>query len=145
MADEIFITDVHPVSGRWAILDDNGNSAWLYLSAPGTQQPEKDAFAYSPVAPVAALDIDAIQRGIAPILTTGLASSDAVISGLDSAQISFLWAADGESVAVAYQDRLLAMIVSSSDRGYSAALAQDGEFGQRWDEAVFEQHFFAAG
>ena len=141
MTDEIFISDVHPLSNRWAILDDNGNSAWLYLSAPGVQQPEKDAFAYSPVEPVAELNIDAIRQGIPPILTRELASSDAVIRSMDTAQVNFVWAADGESVAIAYQGRLLAMIVSGSERGYSAALAKDGEFGQPWDESVFEQHF----
>lgn len=141
MADEIFISDVHPLSQRWAILDDNGNSAWLYLSRPGVQQPEKDAFAYSPVEPAAELNIDAIRQGIPPILPRDLASDEAVIHAMDTAQINFLWAADGESVAVAYQGRLLAMIVSGSERGYSAALARDGEFGLPWDEAVFERHF----
>ena len=141
MADEIFISDVHPLSKRWAILDDNGNSAWLYLTVPGEQQPEKYAFAYSPVPPVEALNIDAIQRGEPPILTTALASEDAVITGLDTAQVNFLWSADGESLALAYQGRLLAMIVAGSERGYSAALSREGEFGLPWDEAVFGQSF----
>lgn len=141
MTDEIFISDVHPLSKRWAILDDNGNSAWLYLSVPGEQQPEKDAFAYSPVEPVAELNVEAIRRGIPPILPRDLASDTAVIRAMDSAQINFLWAADGESVAVAWQGHLLAMIVSGCEHGYSAALARDGEFGLAWDEAVFERYF----
>ena len=141
MSNGVFITDVHPLSKRCAILDDNGNSAWLYLTDPGQQRPEKDAFAYSPVPPVESLDIEAIGRGEAPILPIGLASDDAVLTEVDSAQVSFLWSMDGESLAVAYQDRLLAMIVAGSEHGYSAALRQQGEFGLPWDEAVFEQAF----
>ena len=141
MADEIFISDVHPLSKRWAILDDNGNSAWLYLSVPGEQRPEKDAFAYSPVPPAATLNVEAINRGEPPILPAELASDAAQISAADSAEVSFLWSADGESLALAYQDRLLAMIVAGSERGYSAALSQPSDFGLPWDEAVFEQWF----
>ena len=92
MAEDIFITDNNPTTKRWAILEDNGNSAWLYLTKPATQQPEKDAFVYSPVQPIEELNIEEIkEKGTPPILTKALATASSVILNAQSGDFSFNW------------------------------------------------------
>ena len=42
--DELFLDDEHPASSRFAVLEDDGKSIWLYLTEPGTRQPAADAW-----------------------------------------------------------------------------------------------------
>jgi hypothetical protein len=142
MAQEIFLSDENPVSGRWAILEDNGNSAWLYITKPGTQQPEKDAFVYSPVQPIERLNIEDIkEHGAPPILTKDLATDSSVLLNAKASEFRFRWSADGESVSVLYLGKPISMIVKESERGYSSALGKEGFFGLPWDQAVHDSHF----
>ena len=40
---DLFIDAQHSLSRRFAILEDNGTSAWLYLTEPDTEKPSADA------------------------------------------------------------------------------------------------------
>lgn len=141
MAEEIFISDNNPSTKRWAILEDNGNSAWLYLTKPGTQQPEKDAFVYSPIQPRAELNKNEIQNGEPPILTKELATKSSVILKAKSTEFSIKWSDDGESVAVIYLGKPISMIVKESKRGYSTSLSKESAFGKPWDQLIYDKHF----
>lgn len=142
MAEDIFITDYNSASKRWAILEDNGYSAWLYLTETGTQKPEKDAFVYSPVKPIEKLNIEEIkQKGTPPILTKELATKSAVIINAKSSDFKLVWAADGESVSVLYRGVPMAMIVKETERGYSASINKKGFFGLPWDTLIYDKYF----
>ena len=41
------LTSQSSVSGRTATFEDDGTSAWLYLSEPNTQRPTVDAWVYN--------------------------------------------------------------------------------------------------
>ena len=41
--DNLFLEERHPVSCRVAVLEDDGTSAWLYLTDPGSGKPAADA------------------------------------------------------------------------------------------------------
>jgi hypothetical protein len=123
-------------------LEDNGNSAWLYLTKPATQQPEKDAFVYSPVQPIKELNIEEIkEKGTPPILTKELATESSVILNAQSSDFSFKWSNDGESVSVNYKGKPISMIVKGSERGYSTSLRNESFFGKPWDQSVYDQYF----
>jgi len=141
MAEEIFITDHNTSTKRWAILEDNGNSAWLYLTKPGTQQPEKDAFVYSPVQLVEELNISDIKQGLPPMLTSELATRSAIILNPKAIEFGIKWSDDGESVAVTYKNIPISMIVRESERGYSTSLSRESAFGKPWDQTVYDKYF----
>ncbi len=49
--DNLFLQVQHPESLRYAILEDNGTSAWLYLTEPCKPGPAADAWVYNRVEP----------------------------------------------------------------------------------------------
>lgn len=136
-----FVEDCHPTSTRCAILEDNGSSAWLYLTPAGGEGIEKDAFAYSPVRPHEELDREAIEAGNPPILIRKYASERAVIESPEEHSFRLVWSSDGESVALLYKGDPIAMVVSGYEKGFSVALVSKSGFGQAWDQSVYETAF----
>ena len=73
MAEDIFLESQSPVSKRYAVLEDNGKIAFLYLTAPGIRKPMKDAVVYIRVPPVEAIDWERIKKsGETPLLRKDL-------------------------------------------------------------------------
>ncbi len=138
---ELFKDECHPVTGRCVILEDNGNSAWLYLTPKSGEGIDKDAFAYSPVEPVNELNEIEIAKGNPPILTKKLASQDAVIDSAHKTDFSFKWSSNGESVAVLYKGKAIAMIHEEHQRGFSNALSQTSGFGEPWNQKLYSREF----
>ena len=76
MAEEIFLESQSPVSRRFAVLEDNGKVAFLYLTEPGTPKPIQDAIVYMRVAPVDSVEWERIKRtGETPLLRKDLATT----------------------------------------------------------------------
>src|SRR6185295_13020481 len=48
-SEDLFMSDRHPISKRWAIVEDDGRVAWLYLTEPGTEKPAADCWLYNRV------------------------------------------------------------------------------------------------
>jgi hypothetical protein len=141
MADEIFIESHNPTSRRWAILEGNSNSAWLYLTEAGQPKPDKDAFVYSPIPPIKDLNIEDIKNGESPILTESIASTSAVINSAQAEDFTFLWSTDGESVAVLHKSTPLAMITKDSKSGFSKSLSKESFFGNPWEQSIYNKYF----
>ena len=138
----LFLDSHNPKSNRFAILEDNGSSCWLYLTETGSQRPEKDCFVYSPVEPAQKLNMDAVREsGDPPILTKEVASATAVLRDPLAEEFSIVWATDGESVAVVRREEPVAMIVRDEKRGYSKALAKSSFFGEPWEESTYARYF----
>ena len=51
MTEHLFLDEQHPISRRFAVLEDDGNSAWLYLTEPNGERPCADAWVYDRIAP----------------------------------------------------------------------------------------------
>lgn len=138
----IFLDEQHPASGRFAVFEVEGPSAWLYLSAPGDSRPEKDIFAFSTgllVTLEKAMEI--AHTGNPPPLAAKHASEQAVIADARPEEFFFRWSGDGESVALLRQGEPLAMIVANSERGYSKALGFPGFYGQPWEQGHYDTIF----
>lgn len=138
---DLFLKEMHPVSSRCAVLEDDGQAGWLYLTAVGEMRPEKDAVVYGRVLVPADDAIAAARSGAAPPLGLEFASAEAVMLDPVPSDFRFQWTADGQSVVVFHQDIPRAMIIAASERGYSRAIARSGFYGLPWDEAVYEQNF----
>lgn len=135
MAEDIFIHSHNAVSDRLAILDDDRRVAYLYLTKPGTQKPEKDAIAYSRVAPVTKLDwAEAAKTGGTPLLSQELASTSAVISDPIAGEFSFRWSRDGQSVALLRNGVPIAFASASEQFGYSKAVAKSSPLANAWSQ-----------
>lgn len=44
-----FHSEQHPGSRRWVVFEDDGTSAWLYLTAPDEMRPAADCWLYNRV------------------------------------------------------------------------------------------------
>ena len=138
---EIFFEERNPVSGRYAILEDNGTSAWLYLTPQSGKGIEKDAFVYSPIEPREVLNKSEIENGKSPILTKNMSSASAVIENATRDQLSLVWSENGESVAVLYEGSPVAMIVEGERTGFSKSLSKDSFFGKPWEQGIYDRYF----
>ena len=49
-AGDLFLSDQHPVSRRWAIVEDDGRSGWLYLSEPAATRVAAHCWLYNRIA-----------------------------------------------------------------------------------------------
>lgn len=133
MADEhnvIWVEEVHPLSGRAAIVADNGRSCWLYLHERANGPVLRAVLCYSPIPPVTKAEFDScVGRGGTPILISEYASPDAVIVERFPDDFAFRWRPDGEAVAVLVRDRVLAVATPEERHGSSVAVARSGPFG----------------
>lgn len=136
--DNLFVTERHPASGRSAVLEDDGTSAWLYLTEPGTRRPAADAWVYNRVA---APPMEAIRgyRGGPPPASREYASGSALCDDPMAYEWSFIWAPDGEAVALARDGHPVALIVLWQKGGYSRELVKDGPWGHPWSDELFRQ------
>ena len=142
MAQSIFLTSVHPTSKRSAVLEDDSKVAYLYLTAPGTQRPEKDAIVYSRVPPVSKVDWEQIkQTGTTPMLRQDIASSTAVLVAPQEREFSFKWSRDGNSVAVLRSGTPMAFATMSERFGYSKAVSVSSPLANAWDQSKYTSLF----
>jgi hypothetical protein len=112
--DVPFESDQHPASRRWAVVEDDGSVAWLYLSAPDSLKPVATCFLYN--------------------------HADQVAPRVD---IHFRWSADGESVAVHFGGTLMGFIASGEQHGFSKLLTAASALGAPLDTNLYERKFRA--
>ncbi|MFN0019609.1 MAG: hypothetical protein ACKVP0_15220 [Pirellulaceae bacterium] len=141
--DNLFLEHENRESGLLAVLEDNGTSAWLYISEADSRKPMGDAWVYNRIAAPPAEAIKSY-RGGPPPAAQGYAIADALCEDPSSHEWSFLWSADGESVAVAKDGEPVAFIIAGQKGGYSRELVKDGPWGHPWSEKLFRSKFGAA-
>ncbi len=137
-ADDLFLEDQHPDSRRYAIFETNDNGGWLYLTAPDEGRPEADALVFSSGYLCTIEEAQqAAESGEAPPLAEPFASDEAILELANPDALALAWSEDGESIAVLYGERPLAMIVDGPRRSYSRAIGLKGPYGLPWDDEVY--------
>jgi hypothetical protein len=139
------LAEFHGQSRRNAFLVDDGCSAWLYLheAAPNERvcpPVAAVAFVFNHGPPIDHSELESY-RGLPPPISADYASDQAVCSNPDAFAWSFLWSADGESIAVLRDDVPVAVIRASEKRGYSKGVSKVGPWGHPWSEVVFDSIF----
>ena len=137
---EIFLKAQNQLSKRFCIFHDDGESGWLYVTAPEDEKTVADAFAYNRIDPISNSKLKDYTDGPPPICASH-ASINAKIEHPHSDQISFVWSTDGESVALLYGTDPIAMIIDPKKYGFSKGIAVDGPWGYPWDQARYNKHF----
>jgi hypothetical protein len=144
LASRIFLTSEHAASHRTAILEQDGGVAFLYVTVPGSLEPEGDIVVYSTgILATEAEALRAAQDGTPPPLTKDAATAEAVIRDATARDFSFRWSADGKGIALLRDGRPVAMLLPESKKyvGYSRALAKRCPFGRPWDDTLFRASF----
>lgn len=142
MAEEIFLQVQSPVSWRYAVLDDDGRMAFLYLTEPGVLKPVKDAVVYTRMPPIESVDWEHIQKtGETPLLRSDIASSRAIIQDSRAGEFTFKWSADGHSVAVLRNAEPLAFVAIAERLGYSKAVATPSSLANAWNQELYDSLF----
>ena len=95
---ELFLDSKHSLSQRFAVFEDNGTSAWLYLTEPDSRKPVADAWVYNRVPAPPTKEIQAY-RGGPPPAAIGYASDSALCPTPADHEWSFIWSTDGQSDA----------------------------------------------
>jgi hypothetical protein len=140
MTDELLRSEQHPRSGRWAVFEDDGTSAWLYLTQPNTMEPVADCWLYNRVPAPAPGDVQRYRDGPPPA-STDYASTDSTRPMPDEAAIAFRWSPDGESVAVWIEQEPVGFIAHGQPRGFARHVKKTGPWGQTWDPALYQSLF----
>ena len=139
-AAEINLQAQHPKSRRQAVLEDNEKIAYLYLTRPNSQAPERDAVAYSRVRPVPTVDWKKMKEtGEPPLLGADIASARAIITFPKQREFTFLWSKDGHSVALLRNGEPIAMVTAADTSGYSKAVAKGSRLAKPWDEKRYAE------
>lgn len=142
MTEDIFIYSHNAKSDRFAILDDNETVAFLYLTHRGTQKPEKDAIAYMRITPLTQADWNEMAKtGKAPLLSQEFATGEAVIANPSAEDFSFHWSQDGETAALKYRGRSIALVSTLEKRGYSRSVSKASALANPWSDSVYESLF----
>jgi len=134
-----FISEQHPSSRRHAIFEDDATSAWLYLTTPGEPRPVADVFVYNRQAP--GDRVDDSDRSRPPPIVKQFAAPSAVVDAPELSVWQLRWSVDGESVALARDGVVVALIASGQRRGRSAAILADCP----WGAPLLAEHLAAAG
>ena len=111
-----FESEQHPLSQRWAVMEDDGEAAWLYLSEPGTTKPAAACFLYD-------------RRDVSV--------QDAEPS------VHFRWSVNGNSVAALIEGRVIGFIAESHPLGFSSAVTSVGPRGNPMNLELYEKTFRA--
>lgn len=142
MSEGIFIHSHNSISDRFAILDEQSESAVLYLSEKGSQKPLKDAFAYMRITPI---DIDSwkdrMKAGEPPVLHKELASEQAFIPRTKESDFDFVWSDDGDSISLLYFRKPIVFISMSEEYGFSKSVVKDSPIVNQWNEELYGSLF----
>ena len=140
----IFEVAEHAKSQRHAVLDEEGDVAYLYLTEPKVPRPEADVIAFSTGRLLTESEAKKVaEQGAPPPLTIAAASKEAIVADAKASEFTFVWKPDGESVCLLHKGRPVAMIVrvGSTFTGYSRAIAREGSYGKPWSDETFKAVF----
>lgn len=136
MIPEVFLSEQHPTSKRTVVLEDDGLSAWLYLTDKGSDEIIADCWLYNRVSSPEPVE-SYVSKGIAPPAPSGVTSEHACICPSDPSEFHLSWAGDGDAVAVFFRGLLMGFTAAVSKRGYSRNLAKACSWGVPLDEALY--------
>jgi hypothetical protein len=137
----------HDHSRRTAIMADEGDAVWLYLTHPDELHIAADCWLLNRAA---ALPSDVLRSRFEEYRSQALpppAPAEAVGPGslrtgaLEAADVALTWSQDGEAVAAWIDGQPVGFIGPGERRGHSRHLRLPGPWGADWDETAFRRLF----
>ena len=140
MGSDILLSMQHLESKRWVIFEDDGDAGWLYVTGPDSLRPESSCFVYNRMQPPASIGREHPHE-VAPPVTRGYASSEAVVSFISEADLEVRWSPAGAAAVVLERGDPRAMVVVGEPLGWSKGLSRDGPYGHPWSPTNYERFF----
>jgi hypothetical protein len=137
-SQDLFVSEQHPASRRWAVIEDDGRVAWLYLTGPDARKPVADCWLYNQVATPP--EFESV-RGQPPVVPQTHAGAEATLPPPARELVQLRWSPDGESVAVFFDAELIGFIAHGQKRGFSRHIRVTGPFGSVLDRELFQRVF----
>ena len=137
MEDTDILIEQSDDSGRTAVIREEIDSVWLYLSRPGEARPDVACWVLNTIDAPHAPDFAAYRSQSAP---PPLPASQLAATPPDPGQgeWSLLWSGDGHAVAALLNGRPIAFVVAGRPRGYARYVKGGADpWALPWDEGVF--------
>ncbi len=132
----------HPRSRRYAILEDNGTTLWLYLTLPDQTEPIADTWVFNRVRPVLKPDeLTPFHDERPPQILEAVLEDDPVCDEPGDHQWAFTWTPDGEAVAVFRDDQPIAFVRATDRVGFSRHIIRSSPWGMPWSHKIFQDVF----
>jgi hypothetical protein len=131
---DFFVSSLSGASGRQAVVEQSGSSAWLFVTGRDGAAPIADCFLYN-VPGVQTLE------EAPPPLDPRYASDDQVSLPVAEDDVQIRWSVDGDAVAVHVHGKVVGFIGPDDLRGYSRAVNQDCDWAHRFDEELYRKLF----
>lgn len=129
-------------SGRTAVIADEGDSVWLYLTHPSDEEIERDCWLFNtPTAPAEPDPAVYEAQSAPPPAPAHLITDEGTRAVPQERSFRVRWSADGESAAVWLDETPIGLVTMSEERGISRYLREAAAWGRPWDEAVFAALF----
>lgn len=143
MEEELFLAFYNETSKRHAVIEDDGLTAWLYLSQPSddpakTKPIDSYGFVYNRKEPIEVKEVQNYRPDPPPI-AKGYASEEAVCTNPDQHRWSVLWSEDGESVLLQRDGIPWCLIMNGEKMGYSKAIKVEGDWGHPWNDEKLKE------
>lgn len=136
-----YLSFVSNASGRHATLEDDGYSAWLYLtSCSKKQEVIADCYVYSRVELPDELVMPFGKSG-PPLLMRQFATAAAVQQSVPEDSLRLQFSRDGNSALLLLRGEPWALVTRDQKQGYSKSLSAAGPFGNPWDEEIYRELF----
>lgn len=135
-----YLSFVSNASGRHATLEDDGYSAWLYLTSQSKYEVIATAFVYSRVE-LPGFRVAPLGKNGPPLLLRQFATSVAVQRSVAEESLRIEFSADGNSALVLLSGEPWALVIYDQKHGYSKSLSVAGPFGFPWDEQIYHKYF----
>jgi hypothetical protein len=142
MPDEegLFLCEQHPLTRRHAVLEDDGQTIWLYLTVPDSPKPVTDVWVYNRV-PAHSVEKTSSFAPSPPPVPVGYAGEGGLLIDPQSHVWAFVWSSDGEAVALEKDGESVAFVRAGQKPGFSRQLVKDGPWGHAWSEGEYRAIF----
>jgi hypothetical protein len=136
----LYVSAVHPKSGRTVTVDEAESSAWLYMSKPGSNDIEKDVWLYNRIAAPLRAEIKEYRGEAPPPAAIECIFGPGMMETPKEQNVAFRWSDDGEAVSVWLFAELHAFILPESPRGYCRLIRKECPWGHPIDFAAYDKH-----
>lgn len=143
MADEeLWLEFDCEASGRTAIIEDLGDSVWLFLTPPDESSIERDCWLFNKSSAPAEPEVERYRaRSLPPPVPAALRHPEGTRDVPAEERFGARWSDDGDSVIISVDGGDVGMASAVQELGMSRYLLEACGWGEPWDDAVIKRLF----